>query len=439
MEVEILITGGVVVASADGPIYKPGYLTVSNGEVVEVGPGRPKNTTAQNHVNAENCIVIPGLVSAHDHMYGVLAHGIPVKVKLENFWDFLDRFWWPYVEDRLDRKLVEAAVRYAAVERLKTGTTTVSDILEAPNSLPGILDVEAKVCSEAGLRAVLSFEATERCGVENGLLGLKENMEFVKSKNRHNGLVKGMHCIHTTFTCSPDFIRKCRLDADETGAGIQIHFEEGSYETQFCMSRYGKYPGQLYEELGFWKSDVIASQCVKTTMEELDILARRSVKVSHQPLSNGEVGGGIAPIPEMIERNIQVCLGTDGFITDMFEVMRNTWLIHKAAKENASVLSAKQVFKMATENGAAALNIKAGRLETGYKADITVLKNKFPTPLTVDNILTQLVVYASGNWVDTVIVDGRIVVSEGKILTVDEDKARAECINAAAELWGDSL
>ncbi len=439
MEVEILITNGVIVSSADGPIYKPGYLTVSNGEIVEVGPGRPKNTTAQYHVNAENCVVIPGLVSAHDHMYGVLAHGIPVNVKLEDFWDFLDRFWWPYVEDRLDRKLVGAAVRYAAVERLKTGTTTVSDILEAPNSLPGILDVEAKVCSEAGLRAVLSFEATERCGVENGLQGLKENMEFVKSKNRYNGLVKGMHCIHTTFTCSPDFIRRCRLDADETGAGIQIHFEEGIYETKFCMSRYGKYPAQLYDDLGFWKSDVIASQCVKTTMEELDILARRGVKVSHQPLSNGEVGGGIAPVPEMIERNMQVCLGTDGFITDMFEVMRNAWLIHKAAKENASVLSAKQVFKMATENGAAALNIKAGRLETGYKADITVLKNRFPTPLTVDNVITQLVVYASGSWVDTVIVDGKIVVSGGKILTVDEDKARAECNKAAAELWGDSV
>mgnify|MGYP000365952385 CR=1 FL=1 len=436
MEVETLITDGIVVTSARGPVYKPGYVAISDGKILEVGPGHPKNMTAQNLVNAENYIVLPGLISAHDHMYGVLAHGIPVNVKVESFWEFLYKFWWPYVEDRLDKRLVESAVRYAAVERLKTGTTAVSDILEAPNSLPGVLDVEAKVVAEAGLRAVLSFEATERCSLENGLHGLKENMEFIKTGDRYGGMVKGMHCIHTTFTCSPDFIQQCRRDADKTGAGIQIHFEEGIYETQVCLNRYGKYPAQLYEELGFWKDDVIASQCVKTTMEELDIMARRGVKVSHQPLSNGEVGGGIAPIPEMLERNIHVCLGTDGFITDMFEVMRNTWLIHKAAKENAAVLSAEEVFKMATENGATALKIKAGKIETGYKADITILRNRFPTPITPENIVAQIVVYASGSWVDTVLVDGKIVVSGGKILTVDENKARDECIKSAAELWG---
>jgi cytosine/adenosine deaminase-related metal-dependent hydrolase len=439
MEVEVLIRDGVVVASADGPVYSPGYVAVSEGKIVDVGPGSPKNMTAQQIVDARNCIIIPGLISAHDHMYGVLAHGIPVKVAVQDFWDFLDKFWWPYVEDKLDKRLVEAAVRYAAVERLKTGTTTVSDILEAPNSLPGVLDVEARAVAEAGLRAFLSFEATERCGPENGLQGLKENMEFIRRRNFRDGIVKGMHCIHTTFTCSPDFIQQCRHDADETGAGIQIHFEEGIYETRVCLGRYGKYPAQLYEALGFWKDDVIASQCVKPTVDELEILARRGVKVSHQPLSNGEVGAGIAPIPEMVERGILVCLGTDGFITDMFEVMRNTWLIHKAAKENASVLSANQVFKMATENGATALNIKAGKIAPGYIADITILRNRFPTPLTAENVVTQIVVYATGNWVDTVLVDGKMVVSKGKVLTVDEDVVREECVKAATELWGESV
>ncbi|MEM2114651.1 MAG: amidohydrolase family protein, partial [Candidatus Caldarchaeum sp.] len=155
----------------------------------------------------------------------------------------------------------------------------------------------------------------------------------------------------------------------------------------------------------------------------------------HQPLSNGEVGGGIAPVPEMLDRKMTVCLGTDGFIVDMFEVMRTTWLLHKAARENAAIMPAETVFKMATENGAETLGIKAGRLEKGYKADIVVVKNMFPTPVTIDNVVAQLVVYGSGSWVDTVVVDGKVVVEDGEALTVNEQNAREESIKAAEKLW----
>ncbi|MEM0349823.1 MAG: amidohydrolase family protein [Candidatus Caldarchaeum sp.] len=434
-EVDLLVVGGLVLTGADGPVYSPGYVAVKDDVVVDVGKDNPSGYTAQKTIDASGMIVLPGLVSAHDHMYGVLAHGIPIKTRLNDFWDFLKNFWWPYVEDRLDKNMVEAAIHYAAVERLKTGTTCVADILEAPNALPNVLETEARVVESVGLRAVLSFEATERMSPENGIQGLEENKRFVEKMNQRRGLVRGMHSIHTTFTCSPDFIRRVRADADKTGAGIHIHFEEGIFETQQALKNYGKYPAQLYEELGFWKSDVLASQCVKTTLEELDILARHDVKVSHQPLSNGEVGGGIAPVPDMLQRGLTVCLGTDGFIVDMFEVMRNTWLLHKAAKENAGVMPAETVFKMATENGAKTLGYLGGRIEKGYKADLVLLRNNFPTPVTPENIVTQVVVYASGSWVDTVVVDGKVVVEKGKLVTGDEETIRQKCLKAAEKLW----
>ncbi|BAJ50239.1 N-ethylammeline chlorohydrolase [Candidatus Caldarchaeum subterraneum] len=434
-EVDLLVLGGLVVTGADGPVYSPGYVAVGNGVVVDVGKAKPSGYTAQKTVDASGMIILPGLVSAHDHMYGVLAHGIPVKSQLKDFWDFLKNFWWPYVEDRLDKNLAEAAVHYAAAERLRTGTTCVADILEAPNALPNVLETEARAVESLGLRAVLSFEATERMSPENGIQGLEENKRFIEKMNTRPRLVKGMHCLHTTFTCSPDFIRRCRADADMTKAGIHIHFEEGSYETQQALKKYGKYPAQLYEELGFWRDDVLASQCVKTTSDELNILAKYDVKISHQPLSNGEVGGGIAPVPEMLQRGLTVCLGTDGFIVDMFEVMRNTWLIHKAAKENAGVMPAETVFRMATENGAKTLGYRGGRIEKGYKADLVLLQNKFPTPVTPENVLTQVVVYASGSWVDTVIVDGKVVVEKGRLATGDEENIRQKCFKAAEKLW----
>lgn len=434
-EADVIIKNGLVVSGADGPFISRGHVVVSDGVISDVGEGEPVGYTAQYVIDASNMVVMPGLVSAHDHMYGVLAHGIPLKATLTDFWDFLKDFWWPMVEDRLNKPLIEAAVRYAAVERLRTGTTCVADVLEAPNSLPGVLDLEARILEEAGLRGVLSFEATERVSSENGAKGLEENRFFVKKMNAREGLVKGMHCIHTTFTCSPSFIKQCRRDADETGAGIHIHFEEGVYETQESLKRYGKYPAEVYDELNFWGPDVLASQCVKTTMHELDILAKHDVKVSHQPLSNGEVGGGIAPVPEMLQRGMTVCLGTDGFIVDMFEVMRNTWLLHKAAKENTVVMPANTVFKMATENAAKVLGLYGGRIAKGMKADIVVLKNLFPTPVSPENVITQIVVYASGFWVDSVLVDGKIVVKDGETTQIDAEKARKDCIKAAEKLW----
>lgn len=434
-EVDILITSDMVVTSAEGPIFTPGYVAISGSEIYETGPDEPHGLTAQRKLKAGNSIVMPGLISAHDHMYGILAHGILVRYSPTSFWDFLNNFWWPYVEDRLDRDTVAAAVEMSAAQRLKTGTTCVADVLEAPNTLPGVLESEAVVIEKAGLRAVLSFEATERVSQENGVKGLAENLAFVRARNRAHGIIKGMHCIHTTFTCSPEFIRQCREEADETGAGIHIHFEEGIFETQESLRKYGKYPAEVYEELGFWKDDVLASQCVKTTEMEIGILARHGVRVSHQPLSNGEVGGGVAPVPLMLEKEMTVCLGTDGFIIDMFEVMRNTWLLHKAAREDASIMPAKTVFKMATENGASTLGIRAGRLEKGYKADVIVVRNDFPTPVTPENVITQLVVYASGQQVETVLVNGKVVVEGGRVITVDEDKAREKCMRAAAKLW----
>jgi cytosine/adenosine deaminase-related metal-dependent hydrolase len=244
-----------------------------------------------------------------------------------------------------------------------------------------------------------------------------------------------MHCIHTTFTCSPSFIRECREQASETGAGIQIHLEESPYETAYTRKKYHKLPVEVYDDVGFWGPDVLASQCVQTAPAEIKILAKHGVKVSHQPLSNGEVGGGIAPVPLMLDQGLAVGLGTDGFVVDMFEVMRGTWLLHKAAATDPSVMSASQVFKMATETGAKILGTGAGAIRPGLKADLVVLNDSFPTPVTKENALTQLVVYGSGRFVRDVVVDGKIVVRGGKAVHVNAESARRRGLEAARRLW----
>ena len=232
-EFDLLLVAKLVIPDSTGKPLSPGFVAIRDSKIEAIGEGAPRGVEAREEIVANDGMIIPGLVSTHDHMYGVLAHGIPVGREINGFRGFLEDFWWPLVEDRLDPEALQAAVEMSALERLATGTTCVADILEAPNTIPGALDAEARVLERVGMRAVLSFEATERVSKENGRRGLEENAAFIAERNRKAGLVRGMHCLHTTFTCSPSFIQECRRQANETGAGIHIHLEESPYESEY--------------------------------------------------------------------------------------------------------------------------------------------------------------------------------------------------------------
>jgi cytosine/adenosine deaminase-related metal-dependent hydrolase len=371
-------------------------------------------------------------------MYGILSHGIPISNAPTTFIGFLKQFWWPKIEDKINKEQIHTAALISAIEMVKTGTTCCADILEAPNAIPGALDVEAKATEKVGLRSTLSFEATERVSEENGWKGVQENLNFIKKHNtKTTSLTRGMFCTHTTFTCSPDFLKKVRQLAYENQAGIHIHLEEGAYESQHCLAKHKKLPAELYEKIGFLAPDVLASQCVHTTREEIKILKKHNVKIAHMPLSNCEVGGGIAPIPNMLKQNLTIGLGTDGYINDMFKVMRAAFLIHKGNLQDASVMPAETVIKMATVNAAKAINMDKliGSLTPGKKADLITLNLNAPTPVTPKNLITHIVVFGDGNMVQDVIVNGKKIIKRQKVQAIDENVARLRCKEAAGELW----
>jgi len=418
-------------------IIPKGFIAVKDSKIVSVDSGEPSGLTSDETIDAANKIALPGLVCAHNHMYGVLSHGMPIKNAPSNFRDFLYDFWWPFVEDKLDKKRVGAAALFACAEMAKSGTTCFADILEAPNSIPGALDAEALVVTEIGLRGILSLEASERVNPDNAEASLKENLEFIKNWNQRDEMVRGKFCTHTLFTCSLEFVRHVRELANQYGGGIQIHLEEGSFETEYCIKRYGQLPVDVYDRIGYLGPDLLASQCVHTQPEEIALLKRRDVKLAHMPLSNCEVGGGIAPIKQFLDAGLTVGLGTDGYITDMFEVMRAVFLIHKGYLQDSTVMPAKTVLEMATVNGAKVLGLadQIGSLEAGKKADMIVLNPMFPTPVTLDNVIAQLVTFGKGSFVQDAIVDGRFVLRERKVVTTDEQEARLRCIKAAESLW----
>lgn len=420
-------------------ILSKGFIAVKDSKIVSIDRGEPSNLTSDLSIDASNKIALPGLVCAHNHMYGVLSHGMPVDSAPSDFRSFLYDFWWPYVEDKLNIGQIQIATRLACVEMAKSGTTCFADILEAPNSIPGVLDAEASAVKMVGLRGILSLEASERVNRNNAQDCVKENLDFIRKWNTRNDTIRGKFCTHTLFTCSLDFLMDVRTLANQYDAGIHIHLEEGPYETEFCIKKYGELPVTVYHRIGFLGPDVLASQCVHTRSEEINLLQKGNVKLAHMPLSNCEVGGGIAPAKQFLDAGLTVGLGTDGYVTDMFDVMRGAFLIHKGYLQDARVMPAETVLEMATINGAQAVGLgdQVGSLEVGKKADIVLLNAPLPTPITPENVVTQLVTFGRGNFVEDVFVDGKEIVRNGEIVTVDEKEAYVRCRSAAESLWRD--
>lgn len=406
--------------------------------------------------DASGQVLSPGFVNAHTHLYGVLAHGIPLEKAPSGFWVFLEEFWWPLIEDSLDKEMINAATDYRCASMLKSGVTSFYDCTEAPNALPGCLFSQAEVVRKWGIRSILSFEATQRVSKENGLLGLKENTDFIKVNNKSSirdqqdrgsakgaaqstspkSMVTGMMCHHTTFTCSGDFIQQAYEIAQDLDVLLHAHVAEGTYEPAQSLKNNGMPTFHYYQNLGVANSRFLASQCVQINEEEISLMAEAGVRMVHMPLSNCEVGGGIAPVPQLIEAGVTVGLGSDGYIDDFFEVMRGAFLIHKANHLDPGVMPANLVWYLATEGGARALNLdKVGRIQTGWQADLQLIKPDLPTPLEAHNLFDQLLLYQNASQVDAVWVAGEVKVQDGYVIGADWDQLKAKTNEAAIRLW----
>lgn len=386
---------------------------------------------------APNDVLSPGFVNAHSHLYGVLAHGIPLQNAPSGFWPFLEDFWWPLVEDRLDHAMINAATDYRCATMLKSGITSFYDCTEAPQALPGCLFSQAELVRKWGLRGILSFEATQRVSEENGQLGLQENAEFTKANLQSP--VSGLICHHTTFTCSADFIQQAFGIAQDLGVLLHAHVSEGTYEPEHAQLNFGMRTLPYYDQLGVAGDGFLASQCVQVVHEEIVLMAERGVRMTHMPLSNCEVGGGIAPVPELVEAGVTVGLGSDGYIDDFFEVMRGAFLIHKANHQNPQVMPAHLVWYLATEGGAKALNFeKVGRIETGWQADLTLINADLPTPVEEHNLYEQMLLYRNTEHVSGVLVAGKVKVKNNEVLNADWNELHAHTREAAQRLWAEA-
>ena len=457
---ELLIHNGLVLTCEPdvlrGPTLPGGAVAVRDGAIVEVGDDAAlaaKYPGAQG-IDASGRIVMPGFIVTHTHMPYVLGHNMPVDFsQLATFWDMLQKMGWQWLEDITTREGIYAATRYAAAKMLKSGTTTVCELVEGPGALPGALAESARAIDEVGLRAQVGFEVTERVpGVsilsklERGMAekGFQENLDFLarypagnaQQASSGEGRIQGRLGVHTAFTNSYETLREARKIADQYKCGIQIHVAE--IPRAFLVEKYGKSAPQVLEDTGLLGPDVVAAHCIDLTDEDLEILARNRVNVAHTPMTNSLGGNGVARVPDMMERGMNVSLGHDCFFTlDTSEYIRYAYLVHKAHRANPALLPPFQALDLVLGNAARALGWgeRIGSLAPGKRADLLILKPDSPTPVTPASVLGWFVMTFRGWDVETVLVDGQVVVEEGVMTTVNEEEVHQACQEEARKLW----
>ena len=315
---------------------------------------------------------------------------------------------------------------------IRSGTTSFADMYF-------FMDETAKAVEESGLRASLSHGLIEIWNEEKGESDLKEGKRFVRAwQGAADGRIKTMYGPHAPNTCSDEYLAKVKEEARKDGAGIHIHVLETEAELNAMKERYGKCSVHLLDDIGFFGPDVLAAHCVWLSDGDIEILSKKGVNVSHNPVSNMKLASGIAPVYKMLEKGVNVTLGTDGCASnnnlDLFEEMKSAALLHKVNTGNPAALPARQVLGLATVNGAKALGTETGMLKAGKKADLIIVDMKKPHLIPCFDLASHLVYSARGSDVRTTIVDGKVLMDDYRVLVLDEQKVIEEAQKAAEEL-----
>ena len=437
----ILIRNGLLVTMDERRrVIEDGAIFIEDGRISKVGKtSELAGERAEEEIDAKGCIVMPGLICSHTHLYGMLLRGAPLFARIKPPTDFMQNLqwiWWP-VDEALTHEDAYASALVGCLEFLKTGTTMFADTYSGPNSIEGVLDRIEEAVRKIGIRGFISFEATERHSLEEGERGVKECIRCIK-KLGDKGKVRGMLCLHASFTVSNDLLRMVRDKADELKAPITMHASEGLIDVYHNLERYGKRTIERLKDIGFLGRDFILAHCVHLNDDELRILAESGAGVAHNPMSNMLNAVGVAAIPKMIEMEITVGLGNDGYIFDGFENIRAAYLLHKVHSRDPRVMTPLQVLEMATIHGAKLYGIEneVGSLEAGKHADIIVIKpDILPTPLNSETVYGHLVNTVDGDDVQTVIVGGEVLMKDRRVLVIDEDEAERIAQKSAEKLW----
>ena len=388
---------------------------IKDKEIASVG-SEPEGFIADKVIDGDNRLLMPGLINAHTHSYMAFMRNVADDLS------FMD--WLFGRVDPIEQKMSDEDAYWGAclaiTEMMKSGTTCFNDMQM------NIMQTTRAV-KESGMRAVISRGLV---GSGNDEAGRSRLEQAYKERDAFKDCDRLTFRLgpHAPYTCDEAFLRIVAEEAKKNDMGIHMHLSESRTEIENCRKDYGCSPIELAERTGLFDVPFIAAHCVQVDEKDMDILAKHNVSVVTNPASNMKLGNGFAPVPEMMEKGINICLGTDGAASNnslnLIHEMSLLTLIHKGTHLSPQCVSAQEAFKMATINGAKALSLDkvCGSIEAGKKADLVIMDLKRPSMWPNNNPIAALSYSANGTEVDSVIIDGQLTVEGGRVLTMDEER-----------------
>jgi putative selenium metabolism protein SsnA len=441
----MLITNGKLVTwQKPNQILNDQAIHIKDGIIKEIGPSQDlaKRYVGEEILDAHGQYVIPGGICGHTHFYGAFARGMAIPGSPpKDFPEILQKLWWP-----LDKSLTAQDIKYSAlvcmIDAIKHGTTTLIDHHASPNTIENSLDIITEAVKESGLRASLCYEVTDRDGSERSRKGIDENIRFINLVNKEkplDGRIAASFGLHASLTLSEQTLDACRA-AIPDGTGFHIHVAEHPVDEYDSLMKSGTRVVDRLHKHGILGPRTIVAHAVHVDAKEISLLAKTGTWVLHQPRSNMNNGVGIGNIESMMRAGVKVGLGNDGFSNAMWEEWKTAYLVHKVWNRDPRRMTGYDIVEMAVYNNAKMVsklfdNKIVGKIEEDAQADLIFVDYHPFTPLTEGNLPWHMIFGFHESMVTTTIVDGRILMKDRQLLTLDENEIKARALELVPEVW----
>ncbi len=432
----MIIYGAYVVTMDAGfSMIENGAVVIKDGAIEAVGETREilDAWSAPRLIDGAKKLLMPGLINAHTHSPMTIFRGFADDMPLK---EWLYDHIFPLEARFTNVQNVRLGTRLAVAEMLKSGTTTFNDMYYH-------IDEMAEVVEKSGMRAVLSeslidFPAPNSSTPDHSL---RFTEKMIQAYQGHPLITIGM-AVHSIYSADPLVYRKARDMSDKYGLPFNTHLAETRWEFDLIMEKYGLTPTGFLENMGVMGENMIVAHAVHLTDADMELLAKRGVGVAHNPQCNMKLANGVAPIPQLLDLGVKVGIGTDGVASnndlDLFDEMRTCALSHKLSHNNPAVMDARSVLEAATIGGARLLGMerKIGSIEPGKRADMIMIDLNQPHAHPMYNVYSLIIYSLKGSDVDTVIVDGQVLMAGKNLLGVDEDDLFSQVEQVARQIQG---
>ncbi len=429
--------GIVVTLGTKNQVVWDGCVVTDGEGIVAVGkaPDLRQRFPDGEGVDCSGKIILPGFICAHHHFYSTMARGMAVPGEAaSNFVEILERLWWK-LDMALSAEDITLSAQIPLIECIRNGTTTVIDHHASPSMRDGSLDLIETAVRQAGIRASLCYEVSDR-NIPGG--GIAENERFIKKTGKGDGQIAAMMGLHASFTLSDATLEKCVGIAGDAGVGCHVHVAEDAADRQDSISKHGMPTVQRLNKMKVAGEKSIFVHCVHIDESEMDLIASTKTSVVHNPESNMNNAVGVTKLFDLLNRGILVGLGTDGMSSDMLAQMRCAYLLHRLANHDprvAFVEAPQLLLQNNAEISKRQFGLQLGEIAVGLPADLAIIDYQPPTPLNEGNFLGHLIFGLVDATVDTTVCRGKILMKNKKILSLDEERIAARSRELAPQVW----